>query len=157
MPSRNGHRSGAPHSSPPRRRARADADGNRPAAQVWIVALLDRSVEGIHVDVNDLARSTRGGRFGFSHSRSRAHRTSSWLCSGGYGAREKPLGKPGIQFYDPNASKPSRIALLQQHRLRFPTIAKAIARLPVTSVILDGEAVVEDEVGFRASRHSRPP
>src|SRR5215204_4956059 len=22
---------------------------------------------------------------------------------------EKPLGKPGIQFYDPNASKPSRI------------------------------------------------
>jgi bifunctional non-homologous end joining protein LigD len=29
---------------------------------------------------------------------------------------------------------------------RFPTIAKAIARLPVTSAILDGEAVVEDLV-----------
>jgi bifunctional non-homologous end joining protein LigD len=31
---------------------------------------------------------------------------------------------------------------------RFPTIAKAIARLPVTSAILDGEAVVEDERGI---------
>jgi bifunctional non-homologous end joining protein LigD len=31
---------------------------------------------------------------------------------------------------------------------RFPTIAKAIAALPVTSVMLDGEAVVEDERGI---------
>jgi bifunctional non-homologous end joining protein LigD len=30
---------------------------------------------------------------------------------------------------------------------RFPTIAKAVARLPVTSAILDGEAVVDDEQG----------
>ena len=31
---------------------------------------------------------------------------------------------------------------------RFPTIAKAIAELPVTSAVLDGEAVVEDESGI---------
>jgi len=31
-------------------------DGDRPALEAYIIALLDRRVEGIHVDMDDLAR-----------------------------------------------------------------------------------------------------
>jgi hypothetical protein len=38
------------------------ADGDRFAAEIWIVPLLDGRVEGVHVDVDDLPLAGRGSR-----------------------------------------------------------------------------------------------
>jgi hypothetical protein len=36
------------------------ADGDRLATEIWIVALLDGCVEGVHIDVDDLPLAGRG-------------------------------------------------------------------------------------------------
>lgn len=36
------------------------ADGDRLAAEIWIVPLLDGCIEGVHVDMDDLALAARG-------------------------------------------------------------------------------------------------
>src|SRR6266851_7831696 len=43
------------------------ADCDRLAAQIGVVALFDRCVKGIHVDMDDLARSAPLGRGAFGH------------------------------------------------------------------------------------------
>ena len=74
-----GRRAGAPRSwrRRPRRATRATADRHRPAAQLRPIALLDRRVERVHVDVDDA--SDQGiGSVNPIFSRNGFHRGSPW-------------------------------------------------------------------------------